>query len=106
MAESINCLNNSSPFFPNATEASKFSEMELIGLLEWSLPVTWRAKFDLDGYIPTLHSKPKLIEVCESIECSETALEKSSKEESSKNHKLVKKAASKFGAPPAKNRKV
>jgi hypothetical protein len=57
MAASINRLNNALPFFAHATEASKFSEVQLIGLLEWSLPVTWRAKFDLDGYIPTLHSK-------------------------------------------------
>jgi hypothetical protein len=105
MAASINCLNNTLPFFPNATEASKFSEMELIGLLEWSLPVTWRAKFDLDGYIPTLHSKAKLIEACEAIERSEIALEKPSKEESSKNQKMVKRVASKFGAPPAKKQK-
>jgi hypothetical protein len=68
MAASINCLNNALPFFPTATEASKFSEIELIGLLEWSLPATWRAKFDLDSYIPTLHSRAKLIEACEAIE--------------------------------------
>jgi hypothetical protein len=105
MAASINCLNNASPFFPNAAEASKFSEVELIGLLEWSLPVTWRAKFDLDCYIPTLHSKAKLIEACEAIERSEIALEKPSKEESSKNHKLVKRVASRNGAPPAKKQK-
>lgn len=79
--------------------------MELIGLLEWSLPVTWRAKFDLDGYIPTLHSKIKLIEACEAIERSEIALEKPSKEESSQNHKMVKRVASKIGAPPAKKQK-
>ena len=71
MAASINCLNNALSFFPNAKEALTFSEVELIGLLEWSLPVTWRAKFDLDGYIPTLHSKTKLIEACEAIEWSE-----------------------------------
>ena len=68
MAASINRLNNALPFFPTATEASKFSEIELIGLLEWSLPATWRAKFDLDSYIPTLHSRAKLIEACEAIE--------------------------------------
>jgi len=54
MAASINCLYNALSFFPNATEASKFPGVELIGLLEWFLPVTWRAKFDVDGYIPTL----------------------------------------------------
>jgi len=105
MAASINRLNNALPFFPNATEASKFSEVELIGLLEWSLPVTWRAKFDLDGYIPTLSSKTKLIEACEAIERSEISLEKPSKEESSQKHKMVKRAAAKFGAPPAKKQK-
>jgi hypothetical protein len=60
--------------FPNATEASKFSEGELFGLLEWSLPATWRAKFDLDGYIPTLHSRARLIEACEAIEQSKTGI--------------------------------
>jgi hypothetical protein len=40
MAASINRLNNALPFFPTATEASKFSEIKLIGLLEWSLPAT------------------------------------------------------------------
>ena len=83
MAASINRLNNALPFFPTATEASKFSEIELIGLLEWSLPATWRAKFDLDSYIPTLHSRAKLIEACEAIERSEIAVERPSREESS-----------------------
>jgi hypothetical protein len=45
MAASINRLNNALPFFPTATEASKVSEIDLIGLLEWSLPATWRANF-------------------------------------------------------------
>jgi hypothetical protein len=37
MAASINRLKNALPFFPTATEGSKFSEIELIGLLRWSL---------------------------------------------------------------------
>jgi hypothetical protein len=105
MAASINCLNNALPFFPNATEASKFLEVKLLELLDRSLPVTWRAKFDLDGYIPTLHSKTKLIEACVAIEHSKISLEKPSKEESSQNHKMVKRVASKFGAPSAKKQK-
>jgi hypothetical protein len=83
MATSINCINNALPFFPNATEGSKFSVVKLIKLREWSLQVTWRAKFDLNGCIPTLHSKTKLIEACEAIEQREISLEKPSKEESS-----------------------
>ena len=54
--------------FPGGTEASKFSETEIIGLLEWTLPPAWRAKFDLDGYIPSLGTKSKLITQCEAIE--------------------------------------
>jgi hypothetical protein len=57
MAASINCLNNALPFFPTATEASKFSEIEL-----------------------TLHSRAKLIETCEAIEQSEIAVERPSRE--------------------------
>ena len=106
MAASINRLNNSCSFFPNATEASKFSEVELIGLLEWSLPVTWRDKFDLEVYVPTIHSKTKLIEACEAIERSELSLEKPTKEESSHNHKVVKRLADKSSAEPKKSRKV
>jgi hypothetical protein len=106
MVASINCLNNSLPFFPNATEASRFSEVELIGLLEWSLPVTWRAKFDLDVYILTLHSKAKLIEARETIERREIALEKPSKQESSQNHKVVKRVSSRNGSSLAKSIKV
>jgi hypothetical protein len=65
-----NCLNNidkTFSFIHNATEASKFSEVELLGLLKWSLPVTWKAKFDLDDYIPMLQYKTKLSEACEAI---------------------------------------
>jgi hypothetical protein len=81
---------------------SKFSEGELLGLLEWSLPATWRAKFDLDGYIPTLHSRAKLIEACEAIEQSKTSMEKPQKEEGTSIQKKAKRAASKISAPPAK----
>jgi hypothetical protein len=65
-------INNALPFFPGTTEASKFSNAEVIGLLEWSLPPSWRSKFDLDGYIPTLDTKAKLIESCEAIERNQT----------------------------------
>jgi hypothetical protein len=90
MAACINRMNNALPFFPTATEASKFSEIELIGLLEWSLPATWRAKFDLDSYILTLHTRAKLIEACEAIERSEIAVERPSREDSNQNQKIFK----------------
>jgi hypothetical protein len=67
-AAAITRINNVLPLFPGGTDASKFSNAKVIGLLEWSLPPSWRSKFDLDGYIPTLDTKAKLIESCEAIE--------------------------------------
>ena len=75
-AATINRLNNSLPMFPGGTENSKFTATEVVGLLEWSLPPQWRAKFDLDGYIPSLESITRLIEACEAIERNEDADEK------------------------------
>lgn len=95
MAASINRLNNALPFFPTGSESSKFTEIEIIGLLEWSLPAPWRAKFDLDGYIPTLHSKTRLIEACEAIERNELVLETKSKEETSHSNKATKRSSAK-----------
>jgi hypothetical protein len=71
-AAAITQINNTLPLFPGGTEASKFSNTQVIGLLEWSLPPSWRFKFDLDGYIPTLDTKAKLIENCEAIERNQT----------------------------------
>ena len=81
----INRLNNALPLFPGGSEASKFTEIELIGLLEWSLPPAWRAKFDLDGYIPSLDSKTRLIEACEAIERNETITENEGNKKGKKN---------------------
>jgi hypothetical protein len=88
----INRLNNSLPLFPGGSDASKFTETEIVGLLEWSLPPQWRAKFDLDGYIPTLDTKARLIEACEAIERNEAIDDK----ETSKKGKKGKPEKSKF----------
>jgi hypothetical protein len=37
----ISHINNAIPLFPTGTDASKFTEMELVGLLKWSLPPQW-----------------------------------------------------------------
>ena len=64
-------------------------------ILECSLPLTWRQKFDLDGYVPTDHSKAQLITACEAIERSQGA-EKEEKigEVTSKKVKFAKKGGS------------
>jgi hypothetical protein len=75
-AAAITKINNSLPLFPLGNQESKFSDQELVGLLEWSLPAHWRKKFDLDGYIPTLGTKAKLFSECEAIERNEIAKDK------------------------------
>ena len=44
-------INSRLPLFPGGGARFKFSDQELVCLMEWSLPVSWRAKFDLDSYI-------------------------------------------------------
>ena len=61
----IGRLNNSIPYFPKGSESDKFSKEEIIELLEYAIPQSWRTKFDLDGYIPTSNSKECLITKCE-----------------------------------------
>ena len=68
MAAAINQLNNALPMFPIGSKASKFSDVKIIGLLEWLLPMQWHKKFNLVGYMPMLHPKAWLIEVYEEIE--------------------------------------
>ena len=76
MAAAINWLNNALPMFPMGSKALKFLDVKIIGLLEWLLPLQWRKKFDLDGYMPTLHPKAWLIETCEAIEWNLGAADK------------------------------
>jgi hypothetical protein len=96
-AAAINRLNNCLPLFPTGTENSKFSPVEIIGLLEWSLPPAWRAKFDLDGYIPTLHEKTRLIEACEAIERNEVATKETKQNDESHNKKAKNGKNNKHG---------
>jgi hypothetical protein len=70
-AAAVGRLNNCLPLFPQGSESDKFSTTELVELLEWSIPQSWRTKFDLDGYVPTGHGKERLITECEAIERNE-----------------------------------
>jgi hypothetical protein len=82
--------------------ASKFTDQEVVGLLEWSLPAAWRKKFDLDGYVPTLGTKAKLILECEAIERNESVKEKERKDDDKNNNKFKK---NKFGNSAARGPK-
>jgi hypothetical protein len=75
--------------FPGATEADLFKADQLVELLEFALPDSWRAKFDLAGYIPTDHDKKRLIAEGEQIEraaaLAKTAASKPKSKHSGKN---------------------
>jgi hypothetical protein len=60
-------LNNSLPVFPNGKESDKFTPREILEILEWSIPKSWRTKFDLDGYVPTEFTKERFMTECEAI---------------------------------------
>jgi hypothetical protein len=71
-AVALGRLNNSLPLFPNASTADKFTDEEIVEILEWAIPQHWRSKFDLDGYVPTDFLKPRLVTECEILERSES----------------------------------
>jgi hypothetical protein len=66
-AAAVGRLKNCLPLFPKGSEPDKFSATKLVELLEWSIPQSWRTKFNLDGYVPTSQSKERLITECKAI---------------------------------------
>jgi hypothetical protein len=51
-------LNNALPKFPTGTRASKFTEAEIIGLLECSLPAPWTASLIWMARFPPSTARP------------------------------------------------
>jgi hypothetical protein len=64
--------NNYIPFFPNATVLSKYSEEELLNILEFAVPPHWRKAFDMRNYLPTSDNKARFISECEPVEQNKT----------------------------------
>ena len=89
-------INNSLPLFLGHAQFQIHSDQELVGLMEWSLPASWRAKFNLDSYIPTLDTKAKLISECKAIEWNEMLNKerKTNNSSSSSNNKIHQKTSS------------
>ena len=82
----ISQMNEKLIRFPGATTADLFKPEQLVELAEFALPDSWRAKFDLAGYVPTNFDKYRLIAEGEQIERA-AALAKTPKpkDKSSKN---------------------
>jgi hypothetical protein len=81
--------------FPGAKDSDEFDADELLKIIEWALPVRWRAKFDLDRYVPSLYGKARLIAEAEAIERSEAVLVKPTKAQETKEKKSSKSRAQK-----------
>ena len=61
-------INNALPLFPGGTDTSKYSDDELLKIMEFMLPKEFIAKFDEKGYIPADHDKNRLIKEAEIVE--------------------------------------
>jgi hypothetical protein len=70
---SMSRINNYIPFFPNATVRSKYSEEDLLNILEFAVPPHRRKAFDLRDYLPTSDDKARFISKCERVERNETS---------------------------------
>jgi hypothetical protein len=70
MTNAMSKINNFLPYFPDASIESKYSESDLIGILQFAVPDYYRAAFDLRNYIPPDESKTRFIEECERVERS------------------------------------
>ncbi len=53
MASTVNQMNCKLIRFARVTEEDSFSLVDLLEILEWTLPHSWRAKFDSNGFVPT-----------------------------------------------------
>jgi hypothetical protein len=72
MSTALSCINNHLPSFPDGDANSKFTDAELVGLLDFSLPASWRKAMDLKGYVASQHDKKLLVDQCKIIERNET----------------------------------
>jgi hypothetical protein len=95
----ITKMNKSLARFPGASHDDKFEADDLLEIIEWALPVRWRAKFDLDRYAPSIFDKARLIAEAEAIERSETVLVKPTKAQETREKKTSKSRAQKKVQP-------
>ena len=80
----ITRLNNALPYFPLGSEASKFTDAELIGLFEFSIPQRWRDIMDAKGFVASMGSMKLLLEQCQIIERTEAMSAKAPEDNSNR----------------------
>jgi hypothetical protein len=95
----ITKMNKSLARFPGVSDDDKFEADDLLKIIEWALPVRWRAKSDLNRYVPSLYDKARLIAEAKAIERSEAVLVKPTKAQETKEKKASKSRAQKKVQP-------
>jgi len=70
LASAVVRINNYLPYLPGATENDLFTDTEVVEILEFSLPQAWKAKFDLEGFVPSDNDRQALVRKCEALERS------------------------------------
>jgi hypothetical protein len=73
-AAALSRLNNYLPSFPLGTPADKYSEPELVKLLEFALPQRWRTAMDLKGFIAADNDWKTFVDEVERIERNDTVV--------------------------------
>jgi hypothetical protein len=102
MLTALSRINNYLPSFLDGDANSKFTDAELVGLLNFSLPASWRKAMDLQGYVASQHDKKLLVDQCKMIERNETPL-KHNQDGNNDNNRNCKKI--KFAKSKPKNKK-
>jgi hypothetical protein len=95
-AAGISRLNNYLPYFPLATATSKYTEAELVEILEVALPVSWRRTMDLKGFVPNRNNFKALLGQMEVIERNETPAKQDNIDDDDENKKGKKVKFAKF----------
>lgn len=102
-AAGISRLNNYLPSFPKATASSKYSDQELVEILEVALPSSWRKAMDLKGFIPANNDFKKLLDQMEIIERNETPVKHERDDDNDEDKKEKKVKFAKFEKKAKKN---
>jgi hypothetical protein len=99
---SLSRINNYLQSFPDGDANSKLTDAELVRLLDFSLPTSWRKAMDLKGYVASQHDKKLLVDQRKMIERNETPL-KHDQDDNNNNNRNRKKF--KFAKSKTKNKK-
>ena len=67
-ASALQKINMALPVFPDATDEDRFSDNEILNILEFMVPAAWRTAFDKKGHIPATCDRKRFIEECEILE--------------------------------------